>query len=765
MPRHLPRILLTLLLLSFSSFIAVVSAQDTGSRDLLDRVKELKSAVRVEANELERREREKLTIARGDVRIQMENRTLIADEVELDQVQEVVRARGRVQLVEGANRLEGDRFEYHYGTNTGVMYQGKGTIPPATAFRGVEIHKDGERTYRLVEGSFTTCRICQPEPGVVDWEVRAKEAVLEQDEYLEAKWASFWIRGLPPLVAPYLLYPLGPRRTGFLIPRVGYGNRDGFTYKQPFFWAIDESQDLTITGVYRGRRGFEGEANYRYILGPEARGSIDARIIQDRLNAPQGEVRSTIYARHDQQFNPELSLKADVNYVSDRTIQRVFAETPSALRTASFTNSRVFLTQLWQNYGLQLMVDHSRALGSDTSDSRLSRLPELSFSALPQRLFGLPVLLEMNLSGTYLERKEVPDGGRADLFPKLSAPLRLLPWATMTPSVGFRETAYTKRGDGGEGGITRELFEARDSLEARFFRSFEVGGTRVDRLVHLVEPRVSYWYINPVDQEGIPQFDSVDFISPQNRVTYSLNNRLLAKIKEADGSVRTHEVLSLSLSQSYNLNPQERTFSDIYLNALTPERIDQAIREETTRPSPLGIGFFQAQERRFSNLVADLRASPFQNLSFYGVAAINTEEDRVDGIEAGVRVAYPEYGRVELAHSFIRGRETVGLPGPFSDRETSGVVGRLLLTPIKNLAINYLGRYDTLRDVSLENNVVVTYATCCWMLGVHYVNRAVVPVPGGSMSSTENSFNVFFELLTSGAPPPPERGAQFLRRR
>ncbi len=745
MPRHLPRILLTLLLLSFSSFIAVVSAQDTGSRDLLDRVKELKSAVRVEANELERLEREKLTIARGDVRIQMENRTLIADEVELDQVQEIVRARGRVQLVEGANRLEGDRFEYHYRTNTGVMYQGKGAIPPATAFRGVEIHKDGERTYRLVEGSFTTCRICQPEPGGVDWEVRAKEAVIEQDEYLEAKWASFWIRGLPSLVAPYLLYPLGPRRSGFLIPRVGYGNEDGFVYKQPFFWAISESQDLTITGVYRENRGFEGEANYRYILGPEARGWIDARIIQDRLNAPQDELRGTVYARHDQQFNPDLSLKADINYVSDRTVQRDFIETPSALRTASFTNSRVFLTQLWQNYGLQFMVDNSRALVTDTSDSRLSRLPDLSMSAFPQRLFGLPVFAEMNLSGTFLEQSELPDVGRGDLFPKLSAPLRLLPWATMTPSVGFRETAYTKRGDGGEGGITRELFEARDSLEARFFKRFEVGGTRVNRLIHLVEPRVSYWYINPVDQEGLPQFDSVDFISPQNRVTYSLNNRLLAKIKEADGSVRTQEVLSLSLSQSYNLNPQERTFSDIYLNALTPERIDQAVRQETTS---LGNGFSEAQERRFSNLVADLRASPFQNLGFYGVVAINTEENRVDGIEAGVRYAFPEYGRIELAHSFIR------------DRESSGVVGRLLLTPIKNVAITYFGRYDSLNDRSLENNVVVTYSTCCWMIGVHFINLSEIP----GVRESENSVNFFFELLTGGVAQPPGRGARYLRR-
>jgi len=294
MPRHLPRLLLTLLLLSFSYAVPAVSAQETGTRELLERVKELKSVVRIEANELERREREKLTIARGDVRIQMEGRALYADEVELDQVQEVVRARGKVQLVEGARRLQGERFDYHYRTNTGVMYQAKGSIPPATAFRGVEIHKEGERRYRLIEGSFTTCRICQPEPGGVDWEVRAEEAFLEQDEYLEAKWASFWVRGLPSLVVPYLTYPLGPRRTGLLIPQIGYSSRSGFTYKQPFFWAIDESQDLTITGVYRGTRGFEGDASYRYILGPEARGSVDARVIQDRLSPTPNEIRTII---------------------------------------------------------------------------------------------------------------------------------------------------------------------------------------------------------------------------------------------------------------------------------------------------------------------------------------------------------------------------------------------------------------------------------------------------------------------------------------
>ena len=746
MARHVSRLLLTLFTVSFWCPIAVVSAQDTGARNLLNEIKGLKSIVTIEADELERRERDKLTIARGDVRIKMEDRVLYADEIELDQVQEVVRARGRVQLIEGAKRLDGDRFEYHYRKNTGVMYQARGTIPPATTFQGVEIHKEGERRYRVVEGSFTTCRICQPEPGGVDWEIRAKDAVLEQDEYLTAKHASFWARGIPSLYSPYLIYPLGERRTGFLIPRIGYGDQDGFTYRQPFFWAIDESQDLTITGTYRTERGVEGEVNYRYIWGPEARGEIDARVIQDRLVKTGDEVRATVTARHDQQFNPELSLKADVNYLSDPDINRQFTETPSEIRTATLSNSRVFLTQLWRNYGLQFMVEETRSL-SDTTDSRLRRLPELSFSAFPQRLFQSPVLFQMRASGTYLESEVVPDAGRVDLFPKASVPWRVFPWMTMTSSVGFRETAYTKRGDGGEGGISRELFEAQSSLESRFYRSFKIGGERIDRLVHLVEPRVSYWYVNPVDQQELPQFDSVDFVSPQNRVTYSLTNRLLAKVKEADGSMRTHEVASLSLSQSYNLDPEERTFSNLYLNTLTPERIDQAVREEINRPP---TGFSKVQERRFSNLVAAMRASPLRHLTFQGLVAINTEASRVDGVEAAVRLTVPEYGWVEAGHTFVR------------DQQTGGVVGRFLLTPLKNVAINYLGRYDTFRDEGLEHNVVVTYSTCCWLMGIQYVHRSVT---SGVTTGSDDSIYVLFDLLTGGVPSPPEWGARFLGRR
>ena len=42
---------------------------------------------------------------------------------------------------------------------------------------------------------------------------------------------------------------------------------------------------------------------------------------------------------------------------------------------------------------------------------------------------------------------------------------------------------------------------------------------------------VAYEYIPKVDQQDLEQNDGLDFISAQNGITYSLTNRILAKVK------------------------------------------------------------------------------------------------------------------------------------------------------------------------------------------------------------------------------------------
>lgn len=679
----------------------------------------VESPAQVEADFVEYREKERLILARGNVSVRFEGRALLADEAEVNLEAEEVKARGNVILMEGPNRLEGERLEYNYRSGLGVLYRGMGFAAPSTGFAGVEIHKEGEGVFRLVKGSFTGCKACQEAP--YDWEVRAREATIYQGEYVFAKGASLWLRGFPALYSPFFSVPLGPRRTGFLVPRPGYGSRSGFFLKQPFFWAISESQDATFTLTYRSKKGFEEGLEYRYILSEVAGGEFSALHLRER---DTNRDRSSIKFHHDQLIAPNLSFRADLNYLSDKSLEREYVENTLIERTRRTLDSKVYLVQSWPRHSLVALVEVDRDL-AEVQDDRLQRVPELRFNAMYQPLGESPFFYELGSSAAYLERRWV-EAGRVDLRPQFSLPLRLAPWARFTPAVALRETAYTRKSPQG-GATSREVFEFQGRLETRLFRNFEVGRESLTGIRHVVEPRVLYQLLPSVNQRELPQFDAVDFVSPQNRITYSLGNRFLARLRGEGGETRSLEFLSLTISQAYNLTPKERDFSDIYLGSLTPERIDQSVKDIRS----IGDGFSRATERKFSNIVADLALTPSPLFTFKATAGYNAKENQADSINANLRLNYPGRGFVELGSSYVRGQQV------------QAYTGTLKADLGKGLSLDLLTRYDASRSVLLENNLTLKYATCCWEVSLRYIHRGAVDA-----RPAEDHFGVVFELKT-----------------
>lgn len=695
---------------------------------------EEKPPIFVEADSLEYFKEERIIVGSGNVEARFEGRTLSARRVKVDLAREVLWAEGDVVLIDGLNQLQGEQLEYHYRAHVGTMHRAKGFLAPATTFEGVEIHREGPKHYRLLDASVTTCRICRP-TGPPDWELRAREVIVKQDDVVFGKGVSFWVKNIPIAYAPLIAFPLGPRRTGFLLPDVGYSGRSGFIYRQPFFWAISESQDATFTLGYRTKRGFEGDVEYRYIL-PKGHGQWEAKYFREEEAGRTRDNRWTITGRHDQLLRPGLSLKASVDIVSDRAVRRDFVEEPMQLRTARFAPSRVFLTQAWPSFTLQALGEWDRDL-APIRESRFIRAPELKFTAIPQELGPTPLLAQLETSATYFERDVGVDSGRLDLFPKLSLPWHPLPWITLTPSLGLRETAYTKRDDSGSGGATRELLELQGSLEARFFRGFELKNKPIEKLVHLIEPRVGYQYIPEVEQQDLPQFDPVDFVSFQSRITVMLNNRLMAYRREPSGTMKSWEALTFSVGQSYNLAAKERAFSDLFLTTLTPERLDQAVKEAR----PTGQDFSRAKERSFSNIVATLALSPIPLLTLRETFAFNPEENRGDAMNTSIKVTYPSIGFLELGHSYVRGqalKETIG----GEPEAVKALTGRVGLGPFRGLSLEFATRFDGVRDKFLENQVAVKYVTCCWEVTLRYTNRADIL----GVRKEENDIRVMFDL-------------------
>jgi len=174
-----------------------------------------------------------------------------------------------------------------------------------------------------------------------------------------------------------------------------------------------------------------------------------------------------------------------------------------------------------------------------------------------------------------------------------------------------------------------------------------------------------------------------------------------------------------------NLQPKTREFSDVYLEALTPERIDQAV----TDLRPLANGFTQATERRWSNLVFQAGVRPLPRLAVHGTVAVNVGQPEVEAVNSGVEAQLGDTLTVEAGQSYVR------------DRLVDGVVARILWKATKSVSLDLLTRYDIRLSILLENMALLSYSSCCWELGLKYTHRT-----RGSGQSDENSVQVTFDL-------------------
>ena len=151
---------------------------------------------------------------------------------------------------------------------------------------------------------------------------------------------------------------------------------------------------------------------------------------------------------------------------------------------------------------------------------------------------------------------------------------------TVTPRVGVRETIYDTRvvGTKEDRGFTvedtrkeltvRSLFEAGADFDARAYRVFDLDGALgIRKLQHVIEPRVSYNYLDGDEPDDLPQWDGIDTIQPGHTVTYSLTNRLKARsVGEEDRPGRVWEIIRFTLSQTYSIDvdPGEKRLSDVF---------------------------------------------------------------------------------------------------------------------------------------------------------------------------------------------------------
>jgi LPS-assembly protein len=520
--------------------------------------------VSVDAESLSYDKQGEVLTARGGVTLTRGDTTLTADEVVYDRTRGLVDAQGHVVMSDPEATVEGDRGHLDLNEETGWVESASGTLPRNRFLvEAGRMEKQGGAQYSIRDGIFTTCECGGLERP--SWSLASDKTDIHVGGAGIVKGLTLRVKDVPVMWVPYFAFPANTdRSSGFLLPRVGFSNRRGFVWEQPFYWAINKSSDATIAVDVEteARIGILGE--YRYALSRRAGGHFTGAYFNEQI---RGRTRGTVETgateadipedrfafagKHTSPFYGKSRFFLDLFTVSDDLFLREInnfafdANRDLGLRSTRFTASRTGVFKRWTR-GLGLFESDYYQDLIDPQSLALQHVPRLEAE------HGVPFLgdhLVGRLSGeaVHFWREEGFQGLRGDLAPELFVPIPLGRYLQSSVTGRVRETAYhltdTEQvafvvADGNrvqaaqpcgappappcvraatfpadlekfrtapelpplDRDRTRELAEVQARTGTEFARVFDFPFLGLAKLKHTIEPEVQYLYVPQVDR-------------------------------------------------------------------------------------------------------------------------------------------------------------------------------------------------------------------------------------------------------------------------
>lgn len=192
-----------------------------------------------------------IVTAQGRVEIVQRGRTLVAENVSYNLRDDVISAAGNVTLVEPTGEvLFSEYFELTGDLREGVAREIRMLLADRSRLRGASAQRAAGTRTDIEQGAYTACEPCEnnPDAGPL-WEAKA-ERITHDQETKTVEYRNAWIElgGVPILYTPYLSHPdpTVKRKSGFLAPTPGMSSNLGANVTVPYFWAIDDQQDMTF---------------------------------------------------------------------------------------------------------------------------------------------------------------------------------------------------------------------------------------------------------------------------------------------------------------------------------------------------------------------------------------------------------------------------------------------------------------------------------------------------------------------------------------
>jgi len=405
------------------------------------------------------------------------------------------------------------------------------------------MEKRGEDYYFSPDATFTTC-----DAPVPAWCFKGKNVDALVDDRLKTKDTTFRIRNTPVLYTPYFQTPLQDRKTGFLIPQIGYSDTRGAYVNVPFFLVLSDNRDATITINEYSKRGLGEGLEYRYVEPEDIKGrwwfyhQSDKELDKDFFE---------VIASHDQRSASSLGGFLHVNYINEADFYREY-NPQLEVRTNRFLESTGEIT-LPFSYSRAYLLSQYWVDLDEKIRPPAQRLPEAGYVLYPTNIGKFWVMTTAALSNFW--RDENVQGQRIDIYPKLLHSLGDA--VVVSQELGLRETAYNLSRSGDDDNPHREAVDYSIIANTKFLRKYS-------SFTHVVEPSVSYSLISDSEND-LPVFDSTELFKKTSTFQASLLNRIIDK---------NGELMLVRLSEGYD--------TDLEDNKLLPLRFEVGLKRPVT---------------------------------------------------------------------------------------------------------------------------------------------------------------------------------------
>jgi LPS-assembly protein len=698
------------------------------------------------------------TIRIGNVEIREPNGTNIyADRAELFQDEDRAILIGNVVFSQGDSRMTAERAELNTKTGLGTFYNAWGfstlkppkpTVRPGAAppppqvageetsvyFFGDVVEKLAAKKYRITKGGFSTC--VQPTPR---WNLDATTVTLNLDHYTLLRNAVLSVKGVPMFYLPVMYYPTKKdgRATGLLIPTYGSSSLRGQSFQDAFFWAIDRSQDATLSYDFFSKTGQGVGAEYRYNFGTQANGYItthyddshDATYVQDdgSTTVNPGSKSYEITGALNQTLPGHLLARANVSYFSSLANSQAYnTNIYDASRDERTVGGN--LIGAWGTYTMNATFNHSEYF-YDANDSALSgSWPQIQFARAERPLFDTPLYFSVSTEFAHLlrdSRSTTTDPTtnvstttnadssltRLDFFPQVRYPFKKWQWLTVNTTFAWRDTYYSRSLDPTDDitpvnvPINRQFYTATAQITGPVFsRVWDTPDNGfAEKFKHSIEPSLNIQTTSNIQNIAqIIQFDGTDSYVGGTMLTYGVINRFYAKRKIAPGQpAQAREILDVELTQTYYTNQTASQYDHQYMTTST-----------TLAPS------------NYSPIALSIRAMP--STDFNATFRAEYDEHYLKPRELSAQGTYAWTQRVQTSVGWTKTGYIQGLPG-FDDCRVTPQPP-CIIAPLDqsiNVSANvhsrdnrvgtlYSFNYDFLQHLLLQQSFSLFYnAQCC----------------------------------------------------